>query len=177
MTRKPIALRNLREAAKTRRSTLYMWLIDNHDTFAAVIAEAGRPNWQALAAEFGAQGYTDADGKPPSVEGARQTWWKVRKTIKARRAAAARKQPSAPTPRASVAAATSPGSPISERQPAPIKPLVVDPVRSVAPVEASAPPRKRVQLRSAQTLAADETPTLDGSTLPRPLHPNLKHED
>jgi len=34
-----------------------------------------------------------------------------------------------------------------------------------------------VQLRSAQPLAANEAPMLDGSTLPRPLHPNLKHED
>jgi hypothetical protein len=120
--RKPIALENLRQAAKTRRSTLYMWLIDNHDTFAGVIAEAVRPNWQALAAEFGAQGYTDADGKPPSVEGARQTWWKVRKTIKARRAAAARQPPPIPTPRARVPA-----------QPQPV-------VRSVAPPAPAVPP-------------------------------------
>ena len=115
-------MENLREAAKTRRSTLYMWLMDNHDTFAGVVAEAVRPNWQALAAEFGAQGYTDADGKPPSVEGARQTWWKVRKTIKARRAAAARKPTPIPTPRAQVSA-----------RPQPV-------VRPVAPPAPAAPP-------------------------------------
>jgi hypothetical protein len=82
----------IREAAMMRRSPLYLWMLQNHGVFGETVAEAVRPNWKALAEAFGAEGLTDADGKPPTPEGTRQTWWKVRKTVKARQAAAARRQ-------------------------------------------------------------------------------------
>jgi hypothetical protein len=161
----------LREAATSgRRSALYRWMLENYDQFSRTVAEAGRPNWRELARTFGEAGLLDRLGKSPSAEGARQTWVLVR--------AAVAKDPDLPgkLSRSDVARPAAPAAPArrSERQPAPIKPLVVDAVRPVNPVEASAPPRKRVQLRSAQPLATNEAPTLDGSTLPRPLHPNLK---
>jgi len=99
----------LTEAALSNRSALYVWMLENHDIFAAVVAKAGRPNWQALSEAFGTQGYTDSDGQPPSDEVTRQTWWRVRKTVKARRAkqpppvsapaaASLRPEPSPPAP-------------------------------------------------------------------------------
>lgn len=68
------------------RSSLYRWMQQNHDELAAALAEAGRPNWKAITAEFAADGLTDADGNPPSQEAVRQTWWKVRKGVEATRA-------------------------------------------------------------------------------------------
>lgn len=88
MTKEPIPLSLLSEAAMSRRSSIYVWMLENHDAFAAVVAKAGRPNWKALAEAFGTQGRTDTDDKPPSAEVTRQTWWKVRKTVKARQAKA-----------------------------------------------------------------------------------------
>ena len=139
------------------RSEVRRWLEEHYDEIQPLLAVGRRP-WTALAktaAESGLRGL-----RPPTL---RKAWERLEE-------ARAKLAPAA-------AAATSPGRHISERQPAPIKALIVDPVRSVDRVEASAPPRKRVQLRPAQPLAANETPALDGSTLPRPLHPNLKHED
>lgn len=102
MTRKPIPVDVLRQAATMRRSSLYVWMMSNHDTFKAVVEEAVRPDWQGLADTFGAQGLRDGDDKPPSSEGTRQTWWRVRKAMAARRAtaakrAAARSEPSKPS--------------------------------------------------------------------------------
>jgi hypothetical protein len=90
--RKPIPLARLAEAATMRRSTLYTWMLTNHDTFKDVVAKAVRPNWKALAVEFAAGGLTDADGKAPSDETTRQTWWKVRKTVAARQASAIKRK-------------------------------------------------------------------------------------
>jgi hypothetical protein len=94
MTKAPMSVSLLTEAALSKKSALYVWMLENHDTFAAVVAQAGRPNWTALAEAFGAQGYTDSDGQSPSDEVTRQTWWRVRKTVKARRA----KHPAVPLP-------------------------------------------------------------------------------
>jgi hypothetical protein len=79
-------LERIRQAAMSSRSTLYRWLQRNHDGFGAALAEAGRPNWKAITAELIADGLTDADGKPPSQEAVRQTWWKVRKAVESARA-------------------------------------------------------------------------------------------
>jgi hypothetical protein len=79
---KKLSTDKLRKAATTaRRSSLYLWMLENFDTFSAAVSEAGRPNWGALAETFGAEGLRDLKGKPPSPEGTRQTWWKVRKAV------------------------------------------------------------------------------------------------
>jgi hypothetical protein len=91
MAKKAIPLERVREAAMARRSELYSWMMQNHEQFAAVVAEAVRPNWRAIAEAFASEGLTDADGKPPSAEATRQTWWKVRKAVKARTASRAGK--------------------------------------------------------------------------------------
>jgi hypothetical protein len=116
--KRPLLL-SLREAARSKRSPLYGWMIDNHDSFAVVLHEAVRPNWAEIARTFGAQGLTDANGQPPTEETTRQTWWKVRKTVKARQVAAQAKQSAAsvplptPTPPQPVAApAVAPSAPV-----------------------------------------------------------------
>ena len=72
----------LREAAMSgRRSALYRWMLENFDQFSGTVAEAGRPNWQALAVAFGEGGLRDRLGKAPSAEGTRQTWFLVRQAV------------------------------------------------------------------------------------------------
>jgi hypothetical protein len=93
MTRTPLTIARLTEAAMRRRSSLYVWMLENHDSFKEVIAKAVRPNWQALAEAFAEGGQTDADGNKPTAEATRQTWWKVRKVVAARQLAQAKRQP------------------------------------------------------------------------------------
>jgi hypothetical protein len=72
----------VRKAATTgRRSVLYRWMMANYAEFTATVAEAGRPNWAALAETFGEEGLHDRLGRPPSSETARQTWWLVRQAV------------------------------------------------------------------------------------------------
>ena len=75
-------IERLRQAAMSSRSSLYRWMRQNHEEFAAALADAGRPNWRAIAAEFAKDGLTDPD---PSPEAVRLTWWKVRKAVEASR--------------------------------------------------------------------------------------------
>jgi hypothetical protein len=86
----------LTDAAMSKRSTLYRWMVANYDDFAEVLKQAGRPNWEKLALTLGEQGLRDAGDKPPTEECTRQTWWKVKKAM-ARRAGrpATQQKPSA----------------------------------------------------------------------------------
>ena len=136
------------------------WLEENYDEIQPLLAVGRRP-WYGTSKD----GRREWATRPPSAD--------AQEGVERLEEARARLAPVA----SAAAVATSLARPTSERQPAPIKPLVVDPVRSVDPLEAPAPQRKRVQLRSAQPLAANEAPMLDGMTLPRPLDRNLKHED
>lgn len=86
-----IPLSELAEAATMKRSSLYVWMLTNHEAFRAVVAEAVRPDWTKLAKAFGARGLTDGDDNPPSAEGTRQTWWKVRRVVEARKIAASKR--------------------------------------------------------------------------------------
>jgi len=76
----------LRDAALSRRSPLYRWLLANHQKFAAVIDKAdGLFRWQDIAAGFAAEGLTDTNGKPPSAATAKATWERVTKAIESRK--------------------------------------------------------------------------------------------
>ena len=62
-----------------RRSRLYLWMAANFDQFSATLADAGRPNWQALLEAF-------RDERPhrqgnDSREGLRLTWFTVRAAV------------------------------------------------------------------------------------------------
>src|SRR5690242_19780305 len=77
----------LLDAAMQRRSTLFAWMVRNHDEFAEVIADAIRPNWHGIARVlFDREGLTDAERNAPSGDVARRTWWKARRHVGARRA-------------------------------------------------------------------------------------------
>jgi hypothetical protein len=92
MTKTPITIARLTEAATRRQSSLYVWMLDNHDSFKDVITKAVRPNWHALAEAFADEGQTDADGNRPTAECTRQTWWKVRRVVAARLVAQAKRR-------------------------------------------------------------------------------------
>ena len=80
-----LSLELLTKAAVSKRSGVYVWMLDNHDVFAEVLSKAGnRPNWKAIAETFGNAGVMTSDGRVPSPEAARQTWWKVRKAVASR---------------------------------------------------------------------------------------------
>jgi len=114
------SLERIRQAAMSSRSTLYRWMQRNYDGFGAALAEAGRPNWKAITAELVADGLTDADGKPPSQEAVRQTWWKVRKAVEAARAKRlAPLSPAAPAVSAAVAPTPSPSGKAAGELPLP----------------------------------------------------------
>src|SRR5208283_758859 len=80
--RPSISASMVRDAAMSRRSSLWLWMWENFEIFDEAVKTAGRPNWKALAEMFAGQGLTDSNGSPPSEECARQTWWKVRNTRK-----------------------------------------------------------------------------------------------
>ena len=81
-----VDVEGLRAAAMLqRRSPLWVWMLKNYDTFAAIAAEAGRPNWKQVANWFHEAGLKDTRGKPPSADACRQTWYRVRRQELARR--------------------------------------------------------------------------------------------
>lgn len=72
------ALRRLLDlrGGKGRRSTLYLWMRDNREALAADIARNGA-QWAERARLMGEAGLLDRTGKPPTVRGAMQTWYRV----------------------------------------------------------------------------------------------------
>jgi hypothetical protein len=60
------------------RSTLFDWLLTNHDEMVAA-AGGRRMEWSRLCADFMKEGLTGADGKPVNARTARMTRWRVRK--------------------------------------------------------------------------------------------------
>ena len=60
------------------RSTLFYWMLDNHDDLLRVWPRRSI-RWAALCAKFDALGLTDTNGKPAKEVTARITWWRVRK--------------------------------------------------------------------------------------------------
>ncbi len=61
-----------------RRSRLYLWMAANFDQFSATLAEAGRPNWQALLEAFRDERLAD---KGMTAEKVRLTWFAVRAAV------------------------------------------------------------------------------------------------
>ena len=166
--KKPVlSLETVKEAAMSgRRSALYRWMLENFDQFSRAVAEAGRPNWQALARTFGEAGLRDRLGKVPSAEGTRQTWFLVRQAV-------AKTPKLAGRPAAMVPGPSRPVTASGERQPA-LLPSAAPDERTVDLTVTPPRQRKRLELRSARPLAEGEAPKDDGSELPRPIHPNRK---
>jgi hypothetical protein len=70
----------------TFRSPLWRWMRENHDSLSALF-EVASPAWASLAETFGGMGLTDREGKNPTAETARKTWYRVRRDMKRVRAA------------------------------------------------------------------------------------------
>lgn len=62
-------------------SSLYLWLRDHRETFAAAMvgSQGHRGLWKKHAARFARMGLRDDNGSPPSPETCRKNWYRVRK--------------------------------------------------------------------------------------------------
>jgi len=78
-------------ARPKERSSLFWWLVENHQWLLEQRGLHKRIMWAALCPEFAALGLTDRTGKPPNPKSAKLTWERVCKEkarIEARQAAA-----------------------------------------------------------------------------------------
>jgi hypothetical protein len=76
----------------TLQSSLYRWLVKNHDEFATRWA-GKKIDWGRVCAELARLGETDTRGKPPTEANARKTWQRVRKAVAASRTSEAAQPP------------------------------------------------------------------------------------
>lgn len=139
------------DAGGGNRGALYVWMYKRHDALVARFEKRrrdglGGPNWPALVAEFVALGLTDATGKPPTLRGAQQTWYRVVRDVKrARGAAKGRARVPAVVPAAlpgEMAHGVRPAVPV------PIPPLPAPPATSspVSDVACDSPPNPSAEL-------------------------------
>jgi hypothetical protein len=70
-------------------------MVENYAEFARATS-AGPPDWTAIAQAFADQGFRGSTGKPPTPEGVRQTWWKVRRDKETRSATTPAARPAKP---------------------------------------------------------------------------------
>ena len=100
-----------RARGRGQHSPLYRWFRANHTQLIEAF-EADTPSWASLAAALGESGITDGDNKTPTAQGARTTWYRVRRDIAAARQAQAGVKP------APAVSASEPTSPLTGPQPA-----------------------------------------------------------
>lgn len=84
------AMRSQPAKGRGQRSPLYLWLRQNH---ARLLEEftASAPSWPGLASALGKSGILNGEGKPPTPEGARTVWYRVRRDLAGKRKVAALK--------------------------------------------------------------------------------------
>ena len=84
------AMRAQPAKGRGQRSPLYRWLRQNH---AHLLEEftASAPSWPGLALALGNSGVFNGEGKPPTAEGVRTVWYRVRQDIAGKQKAAASK--------------------------------------------------------------------------------------
>lgn len=70
------------EPARSRHSTLYLWMRRNHAEISEQIALHG-VHWPDVAVALGKDGLTDRTGKPPTANTCKQTWYRVAKAAAA----------------------------------------------------------------------------------------------
>jgi len=162
----------LRAHGGPARSPLYRWMRRHHDALAAAFAEIP-PAWGPLSAELVAVGLTDADGKQPTAQSARQTWYRVRRDVaRAREEAAAKAAALAPDEIApSVHAVTPPPTaaqdPVVRSRPGMV--LDIRPARAAT----GAPPAAAPAATAANTpgVATGAVPPVAGAPDPTPATP------
>lgn len=67
------------------RSTLFWYMLDNYEDLSRSAART-RIRWVPLSERFAALGLLDGQGKAPTAENARLTWWNVRREVAKRQA-------------------------------------------------------------------------------------------
>ena len=72
----------------SEHSTLFHWLVEHHDEMLNR-SDGGRLRWSTLRLTFAEHGLTTANGKAPTESTARQTWYRVRRWVVAKRHRAA----------------------------------------------------------------------------------------
>jgi hypothetical protein len=75
----------MHEISAPGHSPLYLWMRQNHDRIAEGL-DGVRPSWRALATRLGEMKIHDGTGKVPTPQGARGTWYRVRRDLAAARA-------------------------------------------------------------------------------------------
>jgi hypothetical protein len=80
-----------------RHSPLYIWMMEHHATLSAEFAANG-PQWETRVPAMGEVGLVDANGKPPSLRTAMQTWYRVCRALDAPAPKRAVKPSSKPPP-------------------------------------------------------------------------------
>ena len=75
----------MHEISAPGHSQLYLWMRQNHDRIAEGL-NGLRPSWLALATRLGEMNIRDGTGKAPTPQGARATWYRVRRDLAAARA-------------------------------------------------------------------------------------------
>jgi hypothetical protein len=83
-------------ASYGRRSPLIVWMVENHDEFAA-FAKKHRPDWDALTQQFTEAGLVSRSSKPLNPETVR-TYWKRARALVARQRVEARASTQPPSP-------------------------------------------------------------------------------
>ena len=63
-----------------QRSPLYLWLRENHSRLVQEFS-ASAPSWPQLAAALGDSGILNGEGNPPTAEGTRTVWYRVRQEM------------------------------------------------------------------------------------------------
>lgn len=63
-----------------QRSPLYLWLRENHSRLVEEFS-ASAPSWPQLAAALGDGGILNGQGNPPTAEGTRTVWYRVRQEM------------------------------------------------------------------------------------------------
>jgi len=104
------------------RSTLFWYMLDNYEDLSRSAART-RIRWVPLSERFAALGLLDGQGKTPTAENARLTWWNVRQEVAKRQAEHRQEtQPAMPPSRLPATwrpqAATPPPSRLGVAQPA-----------------------------------------------------------
>jgi hypothetical protein len=163
----------LTEMSAPGHSPLYLWLRQNHDEIVEGLRDV-RPSWRILAKRLGEMGIQDGAGKTPTPEGARATWYRVRRDLAAARAKqAARPGYITPTLPGEIA----PGV-LSVIPPLPAR-LSPD-EQSLDVTEAPVPPRPKLDIRPARprsdVSAPPPTATSATSAAPSIVHSSASTE-
>lgn len=130
------------------RSTLFWYMLDNYDDLARSAART-RIRWAPLSQRFAALGLLDGEGKAPTAENARLTWWNVRQEVAKRQAEARHK--AEPTIQPSRLPATWKPTPV---EPTPAR-AMPRPVPSTNTNSAPAAPRELPEAARATLAALD----------------------